>query len=107
MTLDKILTVIKEATNTFGNITLKPTDNEMYPMNRTLPPILTKTPCDQVDATHNLSGIITPSAKYTTKYGTAFKRPMRPGLYCLTITAPMSNANQRKAEVTNSSHKED
>ena len=107
MTPDEILTALKEATNTFGNITLKPTDNEMYSMNSTLPPTLTKTPCEQVDANHNLSGIITPSAKYTTKYGTAFKRPTRPGLYCLTITAPTSNANQRKAEVTNSSHKED
>ena len=50
-------------------------------MEKKLLPILLKTPYNQVQATHNFSGLITPSAKYTTKYGTAFKRLTRPKPY--------------------------
>ena len=64
-------------------------------MEKTLLTILLKIPYDQVEATHDLSGLIAPSNKYTTKYGTAFKRPKRPKPYCLTIIATMSDADQR------------
>ena len=46
MTPNDILTVIKEATNTFGDTAVKPNDNGMYRMNRTLLPILLKIPYD-------------------------------------------------------------
>ena len=58
MTPDKILTVLKEATNSFGDIAVKPTYNYMSRMNRTLLPILLRVTYDQVDATKNLSGLI-------------------------------------------------
>ena len=99
--------MFKDATCTFGDIAVKPTGDDMYCMNKTLPPILLKTPHNQVDATHNLSGLITPSAKYATKYGTDFKHPTRPKPYCPPITAAMSNANQCKAGATHSACKED
>ena len=88
-----ILKVIKEATDTFGDIAVKPTNNFMSCMNITLLPILLKIPYNQVDANHNLSGIISPYTKYTSKYVTAFKRPMRPKPYSPTITATMSDAD--------------
>ena len=106
MTTDEILTVLKEATDNFDDIAVKPTDDGMYHMNRTLLPILLKIPYDQVEATHNLSGIIPPYAKYTTNYGMAFKLPTRPGLYFHTITAPMSDTYRCKYEATNSARKE-
>ena len=78
MTPDEILNVLKEATKNFGDITAKPTGSDMSLMDKALLKILLKIPYDQVEATHNLSGIITPSSKYTTKYGMTFKRPKRP-----------------------------
>ena len=63
MTPDKILMVIKYATNTFVNIAAKPTNNDMSRMNQTLLPILLKIPYNQVDTTHSSSGLISPSAK--------------------------------------------
>ena len=107
MTPDETITVLKEATDTFGDISVKPTDNDMSRMNKTLLPILLEIPDDQVDATHNLSGLITPSVKYTKKYGTAFKCSKRPKPYCTTITATMPDADQRKSKATHSSQKED
>ena len=105
MTTDEILTVLKEATDNFDDIAVKPTDDGMYHMNRTLLPILLKIPYDQVEATHNLSGFIALSAKYTTKYGMAFKRPTLPEPYCSTITDTMSDADQRKSEANHSACK--
>ena len=93
MTSDEILTVIKEATGTFGNISVKPTNYGMSIMVKTILPILLKIPYDQVEATHNLSGLITPSTKYTTKYGTTFSLPKHLKPYCSTITATMSDAD--------------
>ena len=58
MTPDEILTVLKEATDTFGDISVKPTEYDMSRMNRTLLPILLRVTYDQVDATKNLSGLI-------------------------------------------------
>ena len=72
MTPDDILTVKKEATDTFGNIAAKPTDNDMSHINQTLLPVLLKIPYNQVEATRNLSGLILPSAKYIANCGTAF-----------------------------------
>ena len=63
MTLAKILTGLKEATNNFGDITVKPTNDDFYRMDKTLLLILLKIPYNQVEATHNLSGLIAPSAK--------------------------------------------
>ena len=48
MTPDDILTVIKEATDTFRNIVAKPTDDDMSRMNRTLLLILLKILYNQV-----------------------------------------------------------
>ena len=107
MTPDKILTVFKEATENFGDISVKPTDDVMSCTNRTLLPILLNIPYDQVDATHNLSGLIIPSAKYKTKYGTAFNRPTPPGPYCPTITTTISDTDRRKSKSTHSSRKEE
>ena len=105
MTTDDILTLIKEANDTFGDIAVKPTDNDMSYMKKTLLPILLNIPYNQVDATHNVSGIITPSAKYTTNYGISFKRLTCTGPYCPTITATMSDADRRKAKTTHSACK--
>ena len=107
MTPDEILTVIKVANDTFDDIAKKPTDNYMSPIEKMLLTILLKIPYNQVEATHNLSGLIAPSAKYITKYGTAFKRPERPKLYCPTITATMSDSDWRKSEGNNSARRED
>ena len=107
MTPDKILTVIKEATNTFGNIAVKTTNDDMPRMNRMLLPILLNIPYDQVNITHNLSVLISPSAKYTAEYGTAFQSQTRPKPYIPTITTTMSDAERRKAEATHSARKED
>ena len=63
MTPEDILMVLKEATNTFGDIAVKLTDNNMSCMYRTILPILLKIPYGQLDATQNLSGLITTSAK--------------------------------------------
>ena len=60
-----------------------------------------------MEDTHNLSGLIAPSAKYKTKYGTYFKRPTRTKPYCPNITDTMSDADQSKSEDTHSSRKED
>ena len=107
MTSVEILTVIKLANDTFDDIAKKPTDNDMSPINKILLPILLKIPYNQVEATHNLSGLIAPSAKYRTKSGTAFKRSKRPELYCPTNTATMSDSDWRKSEGTNSARRED
>ena len=63
MTPNEILTVLKEASDTFGDISVKPTNNDMSHMDKTFLPILLKIPYDQVEAAHNLSGLIAPSAK--------------------------------------------
>ena len=107
MTPDNLLTLLKEANDTFGHISVKPTNYYMSHMNRTILPILLKIPYDQVDATHNFSGIISPYARYTSKYDTFFKRPTHPKPYSPTITATMSDAKQRKSEATHSARKED
>ena len=107
MSPNEILTVIKEAIDTFRNIAAKPTDNDMSRMNGTLLPILFNIPYDQVKTTHNLSGLISSSAKYIAKYGTAFQRPRSPIQYSPTITTTMSDAERRKAETTHSASKED
>ena len=62
MTPDKILTVMNEATDTFGKNAEKPTNNEMLRINQTLLLIILKIPYDHVETTHNLSGLISPSA---------------------------------------------
>ena len=97
--------MLKKSTDTFGEIAVKPTEDDISRMVRTILPILLKIPYDEVDATHNLSGLISPSAKYTSKYGTAFNPPMRPKPYSPTINATMSDVERRKSEVTHSSHK--
>ena len=107
MTPDKILTMIKEATGTFGNIAAKPTNDEILHAKRTLLPIFLKIPYNQVKATHNLSGLILPSTKYIAKYGMAFQHPTHPKPYILTITATMSDVKRCKAEATHSARKED
>ena len=107
MTPNKILTVFKEATKTFGDIAVKPTNNDLSCREKTLLPILLKIFYYQVETTHNLSGLIASSVKYTTKYGMAFKRPTRPKLYCPTTTATISDADQCKAKATHSASKED
>ena len=99
--------VIKEATNTFGNIFVKPTNDDMPRMNQMILPILLNIPYDQVKTTHNLSGFISTSAKYIARYGTAFQLLTPPKPYIPTITATMSNAEQRKVEATHSACKED
>ena len=105
MTPVEILTVLKEATDTFGDISVKPTEYDMSRMNRTLLQILLKITYDQVNATHNFSGLISPSAKYIMKYGMAFQRPMSPKLYSPTITATIPNAKRRKSKATHSARK--
>ena len=105
MTPGKILAVVKDAIDTFRNISEKPTDNDVSLMNQTILPILLKIPYNQIEATHNLSGLVSPSAKYIAKYGTAFQRPTRPKPYSPTITATMSNVKRRKAEAMHSSRK--
>ena len=93
MTPDGILSVLKEATNKFGEISVKPTDDDLSRIGKNLLQILIKIPYDQAEDTHNLSALIAPYAKYTTKYGTGFKLPTRPKPYCPTITATMSDAD--------------
>ena len=79
----------------------------MLRMNRTLLQILLKIPYDQVEATKNLSGLISTSSKYTVKYGTAFQCPTRPKPYSPTIAVTMSDPERCKAEATYLAHKED
>ena len=107
MTPNKIFMVIKEATNTFVNFPTKPTNDDMLRMNRLLLLILLKIPYDQVKATHNVSGLFSPSSKYIKNYVTAFQRPTRPKPYSLTINATMSNNKRQKSEATHSARKED
>ena len=107
MTPNEILTFIKEAIDTFGDIAAKLSDNYMSHINRNIFPILRKIPYYQVDTTHNLSGLISPSAKYTVNYGTAFQSPTRPKPYSPAITSTMSDAERRKDEATYSARKED
>ena len=99
--------VLKEATDSFGDISVKPTYYDMFCMNITLLPILLKFPYDQDNTTHNLSGLISLSSKYTSKYGISFKRPTCHKPYSPTITDTMSDATRRKAKATHSSQKED
>ena len=102
-----MLRVIKEATDTFGNIAAKPTDNDMSRMKRTLLSILLKITYDQVEATNNLSGIILRYAKYIEKYGTAFQCPTCPKPYSPTITTTISYVKLLKDEAVHSACKED
>ena len=102
--------VIKEATKFFRNISTKLTDDEMSRMNQTLLQILLiilKIPYNQFETTHSLSSLISPSAKYIAKYGTAFQFPTRPKPYSPTITATIFNDEQRKYEDTHSACRED
>ena len=105
MTPDKILTVLKEATNTFGNIAAKPTDDDMLHMNRTLLLILLKIPYNQFNNIHNFSGLVLPSDKYITKYGMVFQCATRPKPYTTTLSSTMSDAEQQKSEDTHSARK--
>ena len=63
MTPDKIITVLKVVNDNFGDIAVKPTNDDMSPIDKTLLLILLNIPYNQVEATHNLSGLITPSTK--------------------------------------------
>ena len=99
--------VLKEATDSFGDISVKPTYYDMFCMNITLLPILLKFPYDQDNTTHNLSGLISPYTKYIAKYGTAFQRPTLPKPYIPTITITMYDAEQRKSKAIHSARKED
>ena len=107
MTPEEILTVEKEATNTFGKIAAKPIGDDMPQLNQTLHKIILNIPYDQVKFTHNLSGLISPFDKYIAKYGTSFQRPKRPKPYSPTITATMSDEKFRKSKATHTACKED
>ena len=66
MNPDEILTLLKEATNTVGDISVKSTNYGMSLMDKTLLRILLNIPYNQMEATHTLSGLVAPSGNYRT-----------------------------------------
>ena len=77
---EEITTLFATAAATFQPIAGQPTDDQLTSLPDELYPLLLDIPYDE-DGTHNLIGLIKPTAAYTTTWGTAFPIPPRPPAY--------------------------
>ena len=79
--------------------TEQPTDAYINDIFESLGQLLYVVEYDEVNATHNLIGIIQDNAAYTAKYGASFVRPTRPKVFDATIdTTSAITIKMRKAE---------
>lgn len=80
MSPEEIALVFADVTAKTTPINGNPTDDDLTALREILTPILLAIPYD-VNGTHNLVGLIQPTAAYTTTWLTAFPRPPRPTAY--------------------------
>jgi hypothetical protein len=80
MTPEEITAAFATAAFTFPTIAGQPTDNNLTALRDVLYPLLLDIPYNE-DGTHNLIGLIEPTASYTTTWGAAFPILARPPAY--------------------------
>ena len=107
MTPEEVLSLLKEAADAFTAISGKPSDNDLTRVEKVIYPLLLSVPYDQVKGTHNLRGIITPTASYSKSYGSPFPIPKRPALYSTSIKKDATDGERRGAEAVHKGIQED
>jgi hypothetical protein len=80
MTPEEITTSFVTAVASFQPIVGQPTDDDLTALHEVLYPLLLEIPYDEL-GTHNLIGIIKPTALYAATWGAAFLIPIRPPTY--------------------------
>ena len=80
MTPEEITALFATAATTFQPIAGQPTDDNLTALRDVLYPLLLDIPYDE-EGSHNLIGLIEPTAAYTTTWGAAFPVPLRPPAY--------------------------
>ena len=82
MTPEEITTIFATAATTFQPIVGQPTDDDLTNLRDVLYPLLLDIPFDdQPGGTHNLIGLVQPTATYTARWGEAFPIPNKPNTY--------------------------
>ena len=81
MSPEEISALFTEAIEQFEPISGQPLGADLTQLQEVLAKILLGIPYDEENGTHNLVGLIMPTAKNTTKYGSAFVRPTKPAIY--------------------------
>ncbi len=82
MTPEEITALFATAAASFTPIGGQPTDDDLTALRDVLYPLLLDIPYDdQQGGTHNLIGLIEPTASYTATWGAAFPIPERPPAY--------------------------
>ena len=71
---EKITALFVTVATTFQTIAGQPMDDDLTTLRDVLYPLLLGIPYDK-DGSHNLIGLIEPTASYTTMWGGAFPRP--------------------------------
>ena len=77
MSPEEITALFAAAATTFQRITHQPSDDDLTALRETLYPLLLEIPYDEAGS-HNLIGLIEPTASYTATWGAAFPIPDRP-----------------------------
>ena len=80
MTPEEITAIFATAATTFPPFAGQPTDDDLTALRDVMYPLLLDIPFD-MDGTHNLIGLIEPTASYTATWGTPFPIPPRPPAY--------------------------
>ena len=80
MTPEEITSLFATAATTFQHIAGQPSDDDLTVLRDVLYPLLLDIPYDE-DGTHNLIGLIEPTASYVATWGTPFPPPVRPPAY--------------------------
>ena len=83
MTPEEITAAFATAASTFQPIAGQPTDDDLTTLREVLYPLLLEIPYDETPppGTHNLIGLIKPTASYTATWGAPFPIPARPPTY--------------------------
>ena len=107
MTPKEVLSLLKEAADTFTAISGKPADNDLTRVEKVIYPLLLSVPYNQAKGTHNLRGIITPQSAYSKTYGDPFPIPTRPASYSTSIKKDATDGERRHAEAVHKGIQED
>ena len=80
MTPEEITMLFATASDSFQPVVGQPTDDDLTAIRELLYPLLLDIPYDEA-GTHNLIGLLKPTASYTATWGMAFPIPQRPPTY--------------------------
>ena len=82
---DEIVTQFAEATLSFDNIIVHPTDSDIVRLFEAMVHILLTVPYGEAHGKHSLVGLIYSEAEYMAEFTDEFPHPTKPGIYDITI----------------------